>query len=818
MTLTSILTHSKLLIPVATVALSIFGLQQIVKKTNTQGAHPGYHKQYMEEKVNEDGIIPFGLQNQWANWDKSKLGRRTGDDPFTSVDELGPFAVGGRTRALWVDPTNDQIILAGAISGGMWRSENGGQSWAPLDDHQISMMPSCIISSPFNSKIIYYGTGESRANSADVDGNGVFKSTDGGKTFTQLPSTANNENFTNVWDIAHSLDDANTLFVATHNRGVLKSTDAGATWQNVYSPSPVDRIICLPNGIVVLGKTYNGVVYSTENGNSGTWKTSSFNEGVGKTFGRVQLSSCKSFPNVVYAMLEGRGFSDPCAAFYKSSDSGKTFIKKSIPSTIGSGYNLYCQMLGAHPTDTNKVVAGGVNIAQSNDGGNNWTSLSTGHSDHHSFAPLNNSTTFLVGNDGGVYRYSWTSRNPTALNDGYQVTQFYAGSYAPSGVGTVGGTQDNGTHYQRGNMVGTKLYGGDGAYCFVSQQPDGKVAYLSTQNNGIRRVDNFNITTGAGFSTSIADPLFDSDGVDFINCYAMSEYDYNILFYRTNRGWYRTLDGGNQWEKMNNITRGGTKAIGIGYGSNPPVYFGGTGGQFFMIENAYTALPGEEKILKTSLASQVYSHTIKGIVVDPKNNYTVYVALNNFSSEDRVWKVTGLDQPNPTWTSVSGDLPENLPVNYMTTDPAQPGKDLFAGTDFGLYYSTDSGVTWTKEMKIPNVAVHEVKMRADRKLFIITHGRGIWYAPLKDIPMNNIGKIQSNSNFSFYPNPTTDFLTINTPFSGDLNLFDSKGKMVFNKTVGQGNSKITLPKLSAGIYFVNYSGRNQSMTRRLYIK
>ena len=84
--------------------------------------------------------------------------------------------------------------------------------------------------------------------------------------------------------------------------------------------------------------------------------------------------------------------------------------------------------------------------------------------------------------------------------------------------------------------------------------------------------------------------------------------------------------------------------------------------------------------------------------------------------------------------------------------------------------------------------------------------------------MNNIGKIQSNSNFSFYPNPTTDFLTINTPFSGDLNLFYSKGKMVFNKTVGQGNSKITLPKLSAGIYFVNYSCLNQSMTRLLYIK
>ena len=806
-----------ILIPMITIVLGALAIKNGITHEKYNGTHPGYYAQWFEEKKNEQGIIPTGLYNQWAAHDRVSSMRRSGETPFDTLWELGPRSTAGRTRAVWIDPTNDNIILAAAISGGMWRSEDGGSSWAPLDEHQVSMMPSCITHNPMNPKIVYYGTGESRANSADVNGNGIFKSTDGGKTFTQLPSTANSD-FTNVWDIAHSLDDPNTLFAATNNRGLFRSKDAGATWTRVYTNSPIAKVLCLPNNRVMVTRTYNGIFYSDQNGDLNSFKPAVLNQAVGKTFGRIQLAACKKYPNVVYAMMEGRGFSDPCAAFYKSSDGGMTFNKKTAPTAILSGYNLYCQMLGAHPTDSNKVVSGGVRIAQSNDGGVSWTRKNTGHSDHHAFYPFTNSDAYLIGNDGGVYRYTWSSNAASARNTGYKVTQFYAGAFAPSGFGGIAGTQDNGTHYQYGNLTGRKINGSDGAFCHVGLQ-DGTVAYLSTQNTGIRRISTFNPATGLGSSTSISDPAFTSDGVDFINCYAMAPSDQEILFYRTNRGWYRSLDAGENWEKMNTINRGGTKAISVGYGSNPPVYFGGTGGQFYMIDKCFTALAGEDKALRVSgkTPTDIFTHTIKGITVDPNDNYTVFLAYNNFSDKDRIWKVSKLNTDNPVWTSVSGDLPSELPVNYMDVDPDAPGKNLYAGTDFGLYYSTDSGNTWFKEKRIPNVAVHQVKMRKDRKLFIFTHGRGMWYGDLKALVPNSVKK-QEKVDFTVYPNPAKESISLHVPFGGDVKIYTSSGKIVHQSKITTTAQKISLPNLTAGVYFVNFTGRNQSGTRRLYIR
>lgn len=808
----------KILIPVLATLLGAFGIQKGMTHKKYNGTNPGYYKQWFEEKKNDNGVIPKGLRGKWAAFDRVSAMRRGSETPFDTLWELGPRSYGGRTRAVWIDPNNDNIILAASISGGMWRSEDGGFSWNPLNEQEISMMPSCITHNPMNPSIIYYGTGESRANSADVTGNGVFKSIDGGKSFTQLASTADNVNFTNVWDIAHSQDDPNTLFVATHNRGVFRSEDAGSTWERVYTSSPVDRIICLPNNRVIIGRTYNGVLYSEENGDVNSFKASILNEAVGSSFGRVQLSYCKNFPNVVYAMMEGRGFSDPCAGFYRSSDSGKTFIKKEVPTSIASGYNLYCQMLGAHPSDTNKVVSGGVRIAQSNNGGLTWSSKNTGHSDHHAFYPFKNSDAYLIGTDGGMYRYTWSSKTAAPRNTGYKVTQFYAGAFAPDGFGGIAGTQDNGTHYQYGNLTGRKINGGDGAFCHVGLQ-DGTVAYLSTQNTGIRRISTFNSNSGTGSSVSIADPDFTADGVDFINCYAMSPTDQEILFYRTNRGWYRSLDAGDSWERLNTANRGGTKAISIGYGANPPVYFGGTGGQLYMMDECYTASSDEYKSLKISgkTPTEIYTHTIKGITIDPNDDYTIFLAYNNFSDKDRIWKVSKLDTDNPVWTSVSGDLPDELPVNYMDVDPDEPGKNLFAGTDFGLYYSIDSGNSWFKEDRIPGVAVHQVKMRKDRKLFIFTHGRGMWYSSLKTMIPNSVKK-QMPIDFTIYPNPAGRSVSFNVPFNGEVKIFNTSGKMVHQSKITANAQKISLPNLMAGVYFVNFTGRNQTGTRRLYIR
>ena len=246
-------------------------------KTNlpSKGSHPGYFEQWKQEKQNKDGIIPKWQRSKWQLWDikNSNINKRNGSDIFDTIIEIGPLSVGGRTRGLWIDPANDQYLLAGGISGGIWRSNNKGNSWEPVNEHETSMMPSCITSNPFNHDVIYYGTGESRANSADVSGNGIFKSTNRGQSFTQLPSTEGLAGMDEVWDIAHSLDDSNTLFVGTNSQGLYRSSDAGKTWEKAYNGGnrQVNDILVLPNNRILISMHSNGVLASDSNGNSNSW-------------------------------------------------------------------------------------------------------------------------------------------------------------------------------------------------------------------------------------------------------------------------------------------------------------------------------------------------------------------------------------------------------------------------------------------------------------------------------------------------------------------------------------------------------------------
>lgn len=793
------------------------------KKFTGQGDHPGYFQQWFEEKKSADGTIPKWRYAEWSRWDKQQMNRRSGEQIIDTVIQLGPANVGGRTRSIWLDPKNDKVILAAAISGGIWRSENSGTTWTPLNDHQESMMASCFTHNPYNSDIVYYGTGESRANSADVNGNGVFKSTDGGRTFTNLPSTIGRTGFDAIWDIEHSLIDSNTLFVATHGNGLHRSTDGGQTWEQVYSGGNlnVNDILALPDGRLLLSMQYNQVYASDSNGKKGTFKLVSFPNFPGSgTYGRIQMANCRKFPNVVYAMFEGYGFNDGPSAFYKSSNGGRTWTKRTAPtSEAGSGYQTYCVMLGVHATDSNIVISGGVKIAQSNNGGSTWSNKTTGHSDHHYMIPLySNSNEFLVGNDGGVYKYRYNASAVQAdLNNGYYTTQFYAGSYGPTGLVSIGGTQDNGTHVATGKLTSKKFYGADGAYAFIGQQ-DGSVAYFSTQNNGIRRIDNFNANVAPSFTTGIAPDASNSEGVNFINPYTMSPADQGTLVYRTNSGVHMSTDNGNNWKKLNTSSRTGIKALAISNSSTTPVlYYGGSAAQIFKMDDLYNAATGSEVSYSSSVPTSVTNDFMSSICIHPKNKYTIFTAFSNFSNQPRIWKATGLDGSSPKWTSVSGNLPAGLPVNMVAVDPAFPDKNLFAGTDFGLYYSTDSGKTWTKELRIPNVAVHEVRAReSDRMIFVETHGRGKWVLGLA--VANNTQSVKTKSKISVFPNPATDAINIVLP-AGEMisewKIYDKTGKLI---KAGNNISNISADNLSLGQYFITISTNRGNYTEKLLIR
>lgn len=793
------------------------------REHDSEKEHPGYFEQWFNEKKGPDGTIPSWRYARWADWDKSQMNRRSNEKIFDTIFPLGPANVGGRTRSIWIDPRNDNFILAAAISGGVWRSENGGTSWKPLNEHQESLIASCFTHNPKNPDIVYYGTGESRANSADVNGGGVFKSTDGGKTFSRIPSTVGRAGFDAIWDIEHLPDDSNTLFVGTHGQGLHRSTDGGNTWERLTTGGNnlANDILALPGGRVLVSMQSNQVYASDSAGKSGTFRLVSFPTfPASGTYGRIQMANCRNFPNVVYAVFEGIGFNDPPVRFYKSSNGGRTWIQRTAPSQFGPSYQTYCLMLGVSATDSNVVVGGGVNIAQSNNGGTSWTNKTQSHADYHYMIPFyKNNTDFLVGNDGGVYRYKYGSSSVNAdLNNGYYTTQFYAGAFGPTGNVSIGGTQDNGTHVATNRLNTRKFYGADGAYAHIGLQ-DGTVAYLSTQNEGIRRIDNFNPNVPPSFTTGIAASAFSSEGVNFINAYTMAPGDQNTLVYRTNQGVHLTKDGGASWTRLNTINRSSIKALAISNESNPVLYFGGGAAQLYRMDTLYTAAKGSEVSYNASVPFQVTDDFLNSIIIHPKDRYTIYVSFSNINNQPRVWRVTGMNTASPKWTSVSGNLPPSLPVNMVAMDPAFPDKNLFAATDFGFYYSTDSGKTWTKEMKVPNVAVHEVKVREDRTVFLYTHGRGLWAMKLSTPSSTAMPAVFSG--IRLYPNPAAD--QIRLQFEQDLKaynwtIYNQGGQAVLSGNRESAERGIGVTKLAPGTYFIRIQAGERRYTSKFLIQ
>jgi photosystem II stability/assembly factor-like uncharacterized protein len=793
-------------------------LNRMIRKAPLQvRENPGYFAQWFEEKKNEDGIIPTWLAAGWERADKMKARLRTGRNPFDTVYELGPNNTGGRTRGMIVDRRNDNIILAGAISGGLWRSENGGTTWAPLNDHQTSLMVSCIVQNPFTPDVIYYGTGEARANSAGVAGDGVFKSTDGGLTFEQLPGSRNLEGMESIWAIDHSLTDSNTVYAGTDN-GLYRSKDAGQTWVRVFNNARVSDVMCRPDGSVMFTRIGTGI-YTSLSGDLGSFQIVVDSDIPAQgTYGRIEFDFCQNFPNVVYALFEGTGYSSNAVAFMKSSDGGKNWIRRTVPAAIGSGYTTYCVMLGVSPTDSNRVVTGGVAIAGTSNGGSTWSTMANGHADHHVIAKMGgNKDNFLVGNDGGVYRYRWSAltASNTGLNRGYRSTQFYAGGFGPEGIQSIGGTQDNGTHLTTGNLASSKLYGADGGYAHIGQQ-DASVAYFATQNAGIFRIDNFRM---AGQTIrNISRDSFTIEGVNFINAYQMNPADQYQLFYRTNTGIHFTQDGGDSWKK---ITRRivNLKAIGIVPEANPTAYFGGSSGSLYRIDSILTKGFFREVNLTSSVPDNLKSSFLNCITVNNRDKYSIYVAFSNNSNQPRIWQVNKMNTGTPEWVNISGDLPVGLPVNFVACDPENPDSILVAATDFGLYYTTNGGRNWAKEMRVPNVAVHEVKFRRDGSVFIYTHGRGMMVAVMERAYTYSAAKpAATNKAVRAYPNPANGSFRVDAPAAGmQIQVFSMQGREVYSGRIQGTTMQVPCSDWNSGYYFIRLSDNHEQHSGKILI-
>ena len=335
--------------------------------------HPDQFAAYHADIRADEDSIGYPMNYRLMELEKARSAAKTQRTQQLEWKERGPNNAPGRTRGLIVDPDDParETWFAGAVSGGLWKTTDGGDSWRSLTDHLPTLAISCLAMAGSNHDVIYMGTGEGFFSRAAVAGSGIFKSTDRGQSWKQLTSTVVNDDFRHVNRLAVDPGNENVV-VAVTEAGIFRTNDGGTTWTRVYQqthtdedgvsfPAPVQDIRARPDDFNVQFAAVNGVgiVRSLDAGL--TWKLSlgEFSRGVA----RLELAIAPSNPNVVYTSVESHEGSD----LYRSDDGGNTWAptldsNESNPIDWLENQGWYDQTLAVHPYSPDTVYLGGVGL------------------------------------------------------------------------------------------------------------------------------------------------------------------------------------------------------------------------------------------------------------------------------------------------------------------------------------------------------------------------------------------------------------------------------------------------------------------------
>ena len=658
--------------------------------------------------------------------------------------ERGPNNVGGRTRAIMFDPKDatNKKVWAGGVGGGLWYNNDitsSSSQWNSVNDFWTNIAVSSLAYDPTADTIFYCGTGEGWSNVDAQRGAGIWQSTNAGQTWSQLSST-NNSSFRQVQKIIVS---TTGRVIAVTNGGIYTSDNDGATFTRRRGGFHAD-VEQAANGdlFATSGKIFSsGKIYkSTNDGTSWTDITPT-----GGSPQRIELACAPSDSNTIYAVASANpntaGSSD-VAWFKKSTNGGSTWTNVTIPSYLLNtsnhftrGQAWYDLILWVHPTDKDVVIAGGVDLHRTTNGGTSWSGISVWtrfgstpivHADQHNIIsrPGNNNEVVFT-NDGGVYYSSNAgdklNNSPTFTNieTGYNTTQFYAGAIHPTAGSNymLAGAQDNGSIKinSTGIASGTEVTGGDGAFCFIDQDNANYQITSYIRNNWYR-------STNGGSSFSSIQRV--SDG-SFIN---PADYDdnKNILYSaKSTTQLNRITNITGTSVSTGNITITGMNSMATHIRVSPhtsatTTLFVGSGGDVFKVTNADGNSPTATKITPTTFPSG----SISCVEVGASEN-ELLVTFSNYGVTS-VWYTSN---GGTNWTNVEGNLP-NMPVRWALFNPKNR-KEVIIGTELGVYATTDisaSPVVWTSSTRgMAITRVTQLHYRSsDSLIMATTHGRGVF--------------------------------------------------------------------------------------------
>jgi len=702
-----------------------------------------------KQAYRQDALYRAATQPRWEN-----IGPAPMRDSQIGAQHVN---VSGRVTALAVDPRDPNVVYLGAAMGGVWKTTNGGDSWTPLTEGLPSQSIGAIALAPSNPDVVYVGTGEASFGLDNYYGVGIYKSTDGGRTWQHLGEDV----FTGLGipRIMVHPQNPDLVYVATSLTGVMgpkspirglyRSTDGGQTWKMILgcqNCAGASDLVMDPRNPNVLYVAFweIGIFKSTDGGLHWTRLVRGLPD---SNFGNVRLAIAPSNPNVLYAGFEYRVPGRYVGGLvFKSTDGGESWEYLQNAPNYCTQQCWYDNVLAVHPRNENYIYLGGsanyiwqhglqvkAVVVRSTDGGTTWEDLSpndspahTLHPDMHAiaFAP-SNPNIIWVGNDGGVWRSRDGGRTWENRNTNLSTLQFTGVAIHPTNPRILyGGMQDNNKARTTGERVWQALDVGDGGFAAIDPfNPN--IYYGSRYGISFQRNDK-------GGSAPLDDWPIKVKGINkddralFYAPFALDPSTPGVLYYGTYR-LYRTTNRGEYWEPISpdltkgTQTRGRISAIAVAPSDPKTIYVGTSDGNVQVTSN-------QGRTWTNVTRPPLPNRWVSRIAVDPHNPQVAYVVFNGFNthtpnSPGHVFKTTNR---GGTWQDISGNLPD-IPVLSIALDPDHPGT-LYVGTDVGVFRTTDDGRHWSLfGTGLPTVAVVDLVFHApSRTLIAATHGRSVY--------------------------------------------------------------------------------------------
>ena len=737
--------------------------------------------------------------------------------------EIGPAVMGGRIDDFAVVESNPNIVFAGAASGGVWKTTNNGTTWEPVFDKEGVSTIGDIAIAPSDPSIVWVGTGEPNNRQSSSWGDGIYKSLDGGKTWQKMGLAATHH----IGRVVIHPKNPEVVYAAAlghlwgpnPERGVYKTTDGGKTWTQVLKinddtgvsdvamdPQSPDTLYAAAYERRRTPYGFNGggtdsAIYKTTDGGA-TWKklTKGLPYENGGETGRIGLEIYRKDPNIVYAVVQHEK-----GGTFRSEDKGETWKKMGDTNPRPSYYS----QVRVDPNNDLRIWELGAQMFYSEDGGKTFATQRVRgiHGDFHAmWIDPADSNHMITGSDGGIHwsydaGKTWDFLNTIAIGQFYEVGLDNEKPYH-----ICGGLQDNASwcgpsmSLSRDGITNedwTLMPGGDGFYAQIDYA-EPWIVYTESQDGHISRRDMLKAQQRSIMpEAKVGEPPY---RFQWNSPVAVSAHEHTTIYYGGNY-LFKSTDRGDTWTRL-----GGDLTTGVD--RNKLQIFGKTpdkntlsrhdGVQQFptittlsespLTPNVFWAGTDDGNLQVTRDGGKNWKNVAPRVPGVPKGTYvsrvlaskyaegTAYATFDGHRSDDYNVYIFATSDYGESWKAIRNGIPESAGSVHVVREHPRSANLLFAGTEFGLWVSWDRGANWTAlKNNFPTVPVDDIEIQArENDLVLATHGRSIWI--FDDLtPIEKFDASVAGSDLTFFsPRNATEWNLRNRRWSTGQKIFTAK--------------------------------------------